>query len=137
MSEDTFVGYLGLGFRKMGCHVVKHNDINIGIPDLSVFDQMTKQTKWLEVKNKQEYPAKETTKIWWPHYTEQQALFLRKRNGFLIARIARDYYMFDDVEAWAIFENKGLIKSDLMLKSKIWWRNKIDWTAMYEELFLC
>lgn len=135
MAEDTFVAYLCGGLRKAGFHVVKHNDINIGVPDISVYDPVSNQTRWIEVKSKQQYPAKDTTRIWWPHYTEEQALFLRKRNGILAVRIAKDYYMFDATNAWLIFENKGIHESEMAERSMIWWQNKIDWEAMEEELF--
>jgi len=135
MAEDTFVGYLCTGFRKAGYHVVKHNDINVGVPDISVYDPVSKQTRWIEVKSKQLYPAKPTTRIWWPHYTEEQALFLRKRDGLLAVRVEKDYYLFNASIAWHIFENKGILHEDMAQSSDIWWKNKIDWDAMDEVLF--
>jgi hypothetical protein len=100
-----------------------------------VYDKITKQTRWIEVKSKSAYPVKASTRIWWQHYTEEQALFLRKRDGFLAVRVAKDYYLFDAVDAWMIFENKGIHESEMAERSVIWWRNKIDWDAMEQELF--
>ena len=133
MAEVTAVDYVLDGLRRLGAHCVKHNDINVGIADISAC--LEGDTQWIEMKATERWPARPHTRIWWDHYTEQQALFLRKREGWLMVRVGRDYMLYEGREAWAIWEARGYTASMMKSRSVAFWPGKIPWIALRRAVY--
>jgi hypothetical protein len=126
MSEITAVGYFMNGLKKeWGAHCIKHNDSTIGIPDISTH-LLRHGTQWVEVKATMKWPARDATKLHWEHYTEEQALFLKRREGWLFVRVAREYFLFNAQEAWAMWECAGFNKQEFIARSIAHWKMKVD-----------
>jgi hypothetical protein len=109
----------------MGAHCVKHNDLTAGVADVSA--ALLNVTRWIEVKEKGEWPARAKTLVHWDHYTELQALFLRRRGGFLFIRIARDYLLLESDAAWALWEQGGATRERLCAWAVARWERSVEW----------
>jgi hypothetical protein len=131
MSENSFVTYCRKGLSSYG-EVQKHNDITEGISDLSIYLRDADKTVWMELKVIDSAPVKPTTKIFWEHYTEQQALWIRRRKGWLFVRVkwasARaSYYLFTGAEAWAMWEAGGYPREKFIECAHSAWHNVVNW----------
>lgn len=133
MAEVTAVDYVLKGLRKLGAHCVKHNDINVGIADISVC--LDGKTAWIEMKARDRWPVLAETRVWWDHYTEEQALFLRRRRGWLLARVGREYFLFDAREAWSLWEARGYTRREMEECASHSWTRRINFPQLRRMLY--
>jgi hypothetical protein len=133
MAEVTAVDYVLKGLRKLGAHCVKHNDIAVGIADVSAC--LNGVTAWIELKATERWPVRPETRVWWDHYTEEQALFLRKRKGWLLVRVGREYFLFDAPEAWSIWESRGYTRAEMAECCWRSWAGSIRWLELRKALY--
>lgn len=125
MSEDTLVSYVREGVKPFA-EFAKHNDsCTVGVPDVSLYIRRRDRNVWLELKSKDDWPARASTKIWWDHYTEQQALWLRTRNGWLLMRIGKQYILLDARMSWLMWEARGWTREELIARAKCVWNLRI------------
>lgn len=135
MSEETLVGYTRIGLKRRNeCYVTKHNDLTDGIPDLSVTLRKWGINTWIELKATDAWPAKTATRIWWDHYTEQQALFLRQRMGWLFVRVGKTYALFTGEAAWRMWKDKGWAKMEFLLEAHRVWHNGVVWSEFIDAI---
>lgn len=134
MAEESMIGYVRKGLKRRAL-VLKHNDINPGIADLSLYFPKWDLTRWVELKALPDWPTRAGTRIWWPHYTESQALFLRQRRGFLLVRCGRrTYALFSGGEAWAMWEARGWPKAEFLRRAARVWPGGIVWAEFEREV---
>jgi hypothetical protein len=130
MSEITAVGYLCKGLERVRkAHCIKHNDLTVGIADVSAH-VLHAGTQWIEVKATQEWPKREETRIWWPHFTEHQALFLRRREGWLFVRVERDYFLFSAAWSWELWMQKGFPQSRMREVARAHWARSVNFPEL-------
>ncbi len=129
MSEKSFDDCLRKGLRARA-ELWKHCDTQPGIADFSVYFRVAGVTRWVELKATEGWPQKARTKVWWPHYTEHQMLFLRARRGWLFVRVGasvRSYFLFDWKEAQALWEAKGFTKPQMHERAARVWAGNVAW----------
>lgn len=132
-GEGSLHSYVrnGLSLLRSKCHVTKHNDLTPGIPDLSICTPNGHNT-WMELKATKDWPARAETKLWWDHYTEHQALFLRQRHGWLFVRVARNYFLFDGERAWDLWTVGGYTRAEMFAHALKVWPASVDWEELVE-----
>lgn len=128
MSEASYEAYLMAGLKRLGGHVMKHNDISAGVPDVSACFGFS--TQWIEIKASSSWPKRPATPVRWPHYTELQAHFLRSRGGWLTARIGREYLLWDHERAWALWLAGGWPKERMIAESAYYAKNQVDFLKL-------
>jgi len=135
VAEISLVDYVRRGLRRRAL-AVKHNDLMPGIADLSLHFPAAGRggTRWVETKASVAWPARPGTRVWWPHYTEHQALFLRQRQGYLLARIGREYLLFDGDAAWAQWEARGWPREMFRARAQAHWAGRINWLEFEREI---
>ena len=133
MSEETFLGLVREKLRH-SAYVHKHNDLTEGVSDLSVCFKANGRTVWVELKVKDKWPVKPGTRIWWDHYTEQQALWLRRRRGWLFVRVGKCYALFTGAEAWRMWEAHGYTNVEFLGNAHTTWFNACAWLDLIKVL---
>lgn len=134
MSEDTLVSYVREGVRPFA-EFAKHNDgCTIGVPDVSLYIRKCDRNVWIELKAKDDWPARTSTKIWWDHYTEQQALWLRTRRGWLLMRVGKQYILLNGAMSWAMWTAKGWTKEQLYAHATAVWNARIPFEEFMREI---
>lgn len=134
MSEETLHSYVREGVKPFA-EFAKHNDnCTVGVPDCSMFVRATERNVWVELKAKEDWPKREATKVWWDHFTEQQALWLRTRKGWLLMRIGRQYLLLDGGQAWDMWCARGWTQSELMHRARAVWNGRIPFNDFVKEI---
>jgi hypothetical protein len=69
------------------------NMVGIGTPDVNYAEG------WLELKFKKAWPKRETTALKFPHFTEQQRVWLKRRSrkggtAYLLVLVGREWFLF-------------------------------------------
>lgn len=131
-GENYFKDYVvkGLTKRFSACFVTKHNDLNPGVPDLSVFVKETQKNTWMELKAESQFPQRARTRLKLYCYTEEQALFLRQRKGWLFARVKRNYFLFNADQAWACWVEGGFTKAEFSARATAVWHGAVNWREL-------
>lgn len=130
MAESSIYDYVREGLQGKA-FVHKHNDLAPGVPDLSVHihpeyvADKHGRTVWIEAKAASDWPAKEDTKLRFAHYTEHQALWLKRRGGWLLIRVRRNYYLLDGNAAWKFWIRDGMTKEHLGIHATQVWSGGI------------
>lgn len=133
MAESSLVDYVKRGLKRKA-FVTKHCDISPGIPDLSIYFPKADVFRWVETKASAQWPVRAETRIWWDHYTEQQALWLYQRRGFLFVRVSKSYALFDGKTAWEMWEARGFTKRVFVDSARKVWFGNVSWLEFAEEL---
>jgi len=133
VAENSLTDYAAKGLRGMA-EVMKHNDLSPGVPDLSVCVRGGGCTRWVEAKAARAWPARAATPLRFPHYTELQALFLRRRGGFLFVRVGKTYLLYRAPEAWALWEAGGWARAEMLENAARVWHGGVRWREFLEEL---
>lgn len=135
-GENSLLAYTreGLNGKRSACYVTKHNDLSAGIPDLSVTVRATGTNTWIELKATAQWPVKAHTRVFWDHFTEEQALFLRRRGGWLFVRVSRNYFLFTGDVAWELWERKGFTRAEMFAQAHRVWAKYVDWQEFAEAI---
>ena len=133
MSETTFLGYVRSGLRGFA-YVQKHNDITEGVPDLSLCFKTNKRNVWMELKATARWPLKDETPVWWEHFTEQQAVWLWQREGWLFVRVWKTYALFTGAEAWRMWQAHGYKRETFLLNAYAVWHNRVKFFELAEAI---
>jgi hypothetical protein len=125
MAEGTLVDYVLDGMKPIWRAPVKHADpYSPGVADLSAFLPGAGNI-WIECKALDGWPKRAETAVKMKRYTDEQRLFLFMRRGFLLLRVAREYLLFDDMNAWQVV---GRVNQEtLRLSAMRTWKGSIDW----------
>lgn len=135
MSEKTFEAYFRTGMKgREGAYVTKHHDTTEGIADFSVHLRKWGLNTWVELKVVTGWPHNEKIKIWWDHYTEHQALFLRQRDGWLFVRVNRSYFLFSAATAWRMWEAKGFTRNEFLTECHRVWHSNVIWLEFIDAI---
>lgn len=90
MAEKSLWAYLRKGMKGKWAHATRHEDLlGVGIADASFYHH---GNSWMELKEVQKLPARETTGIslgQWHENGGAQRHFLIKRKGWLMIRVNR------------------------------------------------
>lgn len=123
------------GMRRRWRKPVKHADaFTEGVADLSAFLPRV-GTVWIEAKALRRWPARATTKVVLG-MSEAQRDFLWQREGWLFARIGREYLLFRGVTAREFVDRPTSTQAELRRVAKKIWRNKVNWKE-FEECLNC
>lgn len=112
-------------------HMVRIEDsAGVGTPDVNLCCRGVEA--WVELKHRDEYPAREGTPITLPHFTQQQKDWLRARGeagggAWLVVQVERDYYLFDWRGAQKIEQYPRALWVATAWK---YWPGRCDWCAM-------
>ena len=132
MSEETLIVYVRNGLRKWA-HVTKHNDgCTTGMSDLSIHFIGARGSVWMELKATHSWPTRPDTRVRWDHYTEEQAVWIRQRKGWLLARVGRSYLLFDALAALELWQANGWTKQQMFAGATLVWANCINWRQLAE-----
>lgn len=120
---------LQMGKNKHWLEATRHEDtLQLGIADVS-FVSTNRVHGWMELKQIDEWPKRESTILKIDHYTDDQRLWLKRKGKagghvWLFVKVGRDYLLFD----WEAAQRVGKLNK-AALYDIAWkvWEKKMDW----------
>ena len=114
----------------------RHEDsLQAGIADVSFVD-LGGVHGWMELKQLDDYPAREESIVRVEHFTDKQKIWLRKKgkaggSTWLFMQIKRDYYLF----RWNQIDVVGQVNAAELARSAFYlWKGKMDWERLGDVL---
>ena len=126
MAERSLVDYVLRGMKGRWAWPVKHADgFTEGVADVSGWIKPA-GTVWIELKALDKWPVRATTPVRLA-LEELQKEFLWHRRGWLLARVKREYFLFDRFAVRNDVETEHCTQEAFRKAAKYSWRNSIDW----------
>lgn len=125
--------YVLKGMKRNWKKPVKHADaFTEGVSDLSAWMEGV-GTVWIETKAADRWPVRENTPVkFGAEYTEAQRDFTEQRRGWILIRVAREYFLFDwGYAKW--FQTSSPTQQGIRRRAYRTWRGFINW----EEFAAC
>jgi hypothetical protein len=115
VSEKDVTKALCRLLKPLDPHRIENALLDMGMPDI-----VLARNSWIEAKYVKSYPAKESTPIRIPHYSDDQrrwAVRHEKAGGrvWLVLKVAKDWYFFRPPESLLVGE---LTRDELRQKAK-------------------
>lgn len=128
MGEISLYSYMKGGMVGRWDLPVKHADaFTEGIADVSAWIPPAGNV-FIELKDIDRWPPRGgAIKV---DLTEEQALFLRKRRGWVFFRVAREYLLISHENLSALDGTHG--KDIVVAAARIIWRRSVDWKRFTE-----
>jgi hypothetical protein len=118
-----------MGANKYWREATRHEDaLQKGIADVSYISTLG-QHGWIELKQVNEWPKRESTILRIDHYSDDQRMWLKRKGKagaftWLFVKVQRDYMLFD----WLQAQHVGKLPKDHLKRAAFGlWENKMNW----------
>jgi hypothetical protein len=125
-----------MGANKCWREATRHEDaLQKGIADVS-YISMLGQHGWIELKQVNEWPKRESTILRIDHYSDDQRMWLKRKGKsgaftWLFLKVHRDYMLFD----WLQAQYVGKLPKDPLKRAACGlWEGRMDWEELGEKL---